>query len=139
MRVSLDEIRDGLGTKRSWKRRADGWRLDDPHLDVLGMARLMSEAQARLVTITAKHSPGERGFILHYHWDLDGQSLTFNTSTNDGRIPSIALILPAAAWIEREVHDYLSIVFVGRDDLSPLVLRADDKPGFFTRPEEKRG
>jgi hypothetical protein len=95
------------------------------------MAALMVDQAARLVTITARPAPGGE-CRLAYHWDLTGQLLSLVTSTHDGVIPSIAAVCPAANWIEREIHDYFAVDFIGREDgLDPLVLRPGDLPGLF--------
>jgi hypothetical protein len=83
------------------------------------------------VTITARPAPGGE-CRLAYHWDLEGELLNLITSTHQGTIHSIATICPAANWIEREIHDYFAVDFVGREDkLDPLVLRPGDSPGLF--------
>jgi Ni,Fe-hydrogenase III component G len=128
--MDVESIRTRLGISQAWEKRDDGWWLVDPNLDVEGMARLMAEAEARLVTITARPAPdGE--CRLAYHWDLEGELLTFVTMTHEGSVPSIAAICPAADWIEREVHDYFATDFMGREDLRPLVLRSGDQAGLF--------
>jgi hypothetical protein len=130
MTMDVESIRARLGTGQPWEKRTDGWWLADPDLDVEGMARLMAEAEARLVTITARPAPGGE-CRLAYHWDLAGELLTFVTTTHEGSALSIAAISPAADWIEREVHDYFAVDFIGRENQNPLVLRPGDPPGLF--------
>ena len=77
------------------------------------MARVMAEAGARLVTVSA--SPLDAGeFRLIYHWDLEGSLLNCVVPVRDGALPGIARICPAADWIEREIHDYYGLNFTGR-------------------------
>lgn len=128
--MNVELIRTQLGTSQPWAERSDGLWLVDPHLDVEGMARLMVETQARLVTITGRPAPGGE-CRLAYHWDLEGQLLTLVTTTHEGSVHTIAPLCPAADWIEREIHDYFAVDFIGRKDLDPLVLRPDDPPGLF--------
>jgi len=128
--VNAETIRTRLGTKQRWEKRADGWWLEDSVLDVENMARLMIEAGARLITITARPVEGSTHQLV-YHWDMEGYLVNFITVTRDGAMPSIATICPAANWIEREVHDYFAVNFTGREDLAPLLLRPDDPPGMF--------
>jgi len=98
-------------------------------MDVEKMAHLMTEAKARLVTMTAYEvSNGE--FRIIYHWDLEGQMLNMATMTDKGSIPSIAMIYPASDWIEREIHDYFAVQFTGRES-PPLFLNPEDSPGIF--------
>ena len=136
--MDVEAIPTRLGTRQHWEKRVDGWWLEDPVLDVENMARLMIEAGARLVTVTARPVK-DSTHRLAYHWDLEGQVLTFITVTRDGAIPSIASICPAANWIEREVHDYFAVNFTGWEDLSPLLLRPDDPPGMFHWNSQKGG
>ena len=128
--MEVDTIRNQLGTEQPWEKRADGWWLVDPKLDVERMARIMTEAEARLVTITARPAP-EGECRLAYHWDLEGDMFTFVTMTHEGSVVSTAVICPAADWIEREIRDYFAVDFIGRGDSQPLVLRPDDPPGLF--------
>lgn len=128
--MNAEMIRTQLGNKQAWEQRADGWWLVAPDLNVVVMAQTMIEAQARLVTITARPAPdGECRLV--YHWDSAGELLHFVTMTREGRIESVAAICPAADWVEREVHDYFAVDFWGRGDLRPLVLRPADLPGLF--------
>ncbi len=128
--MELESLRTRLGIAQAWDKRADGVWLESEDLDVEEMARCMCEAEARLATITAIPLSQEE-CRLAYHWDLEGQLLTFVTITRQGHIPSIAAICPAAEWVEREVHDYFRVQLTGRDTPPPLVLRPGDPPGFF--------
>ena len=87
--------------------------------------------QARFVTITAQPAAG-RECRMEYHWDIEGQLLTFVTQTHEGSIASINSLCPAADWVEREVHDYFAVDFWGRKNIPPLMLRPDDRPGVFS-------
>ena len=128
--MDAETVRSRLGMPSAWERRADGWWMEDPHLDVEEMARVMSVASARLATITARPTPGGE-CRLAYHWDLDGQLLTVVTWTHEGSLASIAGLCPAADWIEREIHDYYAVVWIGREAVPPLMLRPGDQPGIF--------
>jgi len=129
--MNIESISTQLGNTEPWEQRADGWWLIEPNLEVQRMAALMVGQAARLVTITARPAPGGE-CRLAYHWDLAGELLNLVTSTHEGTINSIAAICPAADWIEREIHDYFAVDFIGRvDGLDPLVLRPGDSPGLF--------
>ena len=124
-----EEILAQLSPGKSWEKRSDGWWLETRDMDVEKMAHLMTEAKARLVTITAYEvSNGE--FRIIYHWNLEGQMLNMVTMTDKGSIPSIAMIHLASDWIEREIHDYFAVQFTGRE-LAPLFLHPEDSPGIF--------
>jgi NADH:ubiquinone oxidoreductase subunit C len=129
-KVDVETIRDRLGTDQELQKRGDGWWLHDPELDVVAMAKLMVEANARLATMTARvFDKSSKG--MTYHWDLNGQLFNVSTKIPEDGIPSIAEICPAADWIEREIHDYFATNFVGRKEMSRLLLCPHDKPGMF--------
>ena len=128
--MDVETIPGRLGTGQSWEKRTDGWWLEDPELDVVSMARVMTGVGARLVTITAR-SVADGMHRLAYHWDLEGKVFTFITTTREGVVPSIVGFSSAADWIEREIHDYFAVNFTGREDLAPLLLHPDDPPGMF--------
>jgi hypothetical protein len=137
--MNVESIGTQLGSTHPWEQRADGWWLVEPELDVKRMAALMLGLAARLVTITARPAPGGE-CRLAYHWDLEDELLNLVTSTHNGSIYSIAAICPAADWIEREIHDYFAVDFVGREEgLDPLVLRPGDSPGLFQWNGQKGG
>jgi len=118
-----------LGAGKFWDKRSDGWWSEASSMDVEKMARLMTAAGARLVTITAAEtSKGE--FRIIYHWDLEGRMLNLVTMTVKGTICSIAAIHPASDWMEREIHDCFAVQFNGRDS-APLLLSPEDPPGIF--------
>jgi len=118
-----------LDLGNSLEKRSDGWWLEAPDMDVEKMAHSMTEANARLVTMTAcQVSNGE--FRIIYHWDLEDRMLNMVTMTRKGGIPSIVRIHPASDWIEREIHDYFAVQFTGRE-LPPLFLHPEDSPGIF--------
>jgi len=98
------------------------------------LAKQMNALNARFVTITAYQLPGDEGFRLEYHWDLDGQLLGFPFFVSGNSIDSIYDLCEAADWIEREVHEGFALNFVGRE-YEPLLLRQDDTPGVNLREE----
>jgi hypothetical protein len=120
-----------LGLSQSWEKHADGLWLAAPDLDVEKAAAWMIAHQARFVTITAQPAAG-RECRMEYHWDIEGQLLTFVTQTHEGHIASISALCPAADWVEREVHDYFAVDFWGRKNIPPLMLRPNDRPGIFS-------
>lgn len=68
--------------------------------------------------------------IYHYAHDPEGCVVNLRVVIRDRAHPavdSIAPFLPAAAWIEREIHDLLGIDFKGHPDMRRLIL-ADDWP-----------
>jgi hypothetical protein len=134
--VDLETIHERLGAGQELRKKADGWWLHDPELDVVAMAGLMVEASARLATITAS-IVDESLKVIIYHWDLQGQLFNLSTRVHENSISSISEICPAADWIEREIHDYFAINFTGRKKLDRLLLSPHDKPGMFQWNDKK--
>jgi len=124
-----EEMLAQLGSTIPWEKRSDGCWLESPDTDVEKMAHVMTEAEARLVTMTAcEVSNGE--FRIIYHWDLEGRMLHIVAVTRKRSISSIAKVHPASDWMEREIHDYFAVQFDGRE-LPPLYLSPEDSPGIF--------
>ena len=132
--MDAEAILTGLRADSGWQRRRDGCWAEVDHLDPRAMTRLLSKAEARWVTLTVM--PAGAGFRLIYHWDLDGVLLNIATTIAGARVESIADLLPAAEWVEREMHDYYALEFLGRDETPALMLRPGDEPGLFSRTHE---
>jgi len=68
--------------------------------------------------------------LYHYSYDRTGCVITIKAFIRDRQQPkiqSVAPFLPAAEWIEREIHDLFGIDFPGHPDMRRLIL-ADDWP-----------
>ena len=65
------------------------------------------------------------GMEIIYHFSYDEAGTYYNIKTlipkDDLKIKSLADFLPAANWIEREIHELLGIDFVGHPNLKPLL------------------
>jgi len=65
------------------------------------------------------------GIEIIYHFSFDEAGTYYNIKTivpkNDLKIKSLATFLPAANWIEREIHELLGVDFVGHPNLKPLL------------------
>lgn len=120
-----------LGGDTVFERRDDGLWLDMPESSVPHMAQMMRDAEARLVTMTAKPGEATGSFELMYHWDISGVLLTVKVVI-ERTAKSIVDLWPAADWAERETRDYYAIEFEGRDQTPPLMLREGDRPGLFS-------
>lgn len=112
--------------------RFDGYWATVPDLDVRAMAESMLASGVRLVTLTAMPETSG-GYRIMYHWDADGALLHVVTTVMTGSIPTIADILPAADWVEREIRDYYALEFEGRAETPTLMLQETDEPGLFSR------
>jgi len=128
----LDSIPEKLGTTESWVEKGGvHWLSPDP-LNVRELAKTMNDCKARFITITAYQLPGDQGFRMEYHWDLDGQLLGFPFLLAGNTIESIYDLCEAVDWIEREIHEEFALDFLGRE-YEPLLLRQGDKPGVNLR------
>ncbi len=71
------------------------------------------------------------GIEVLYHFSHDPSGTYYNIKTivpkDDPKIKSLADFLPAANWIEREIHELLGVNFEGHPNLVPL-LTAEDWP-----------
>ncbi len=130
--IPLDTIREKLEIAEPWVAGRGAYWLDAGESTVRDVAGAMNAAGARFVTITAYQSPGNDGFRLEYHWDLEGQLLGVAFQISGDTMESIYDLCEAADWIEREVHEGFAIVFTGRD-YEPLLLRKGDTPGVNLR------
>lgn len=65
------------------------------------------------------------GMEIIYHFSYDEAGTYYNIKTlipkDDLKIKSLADFLPAANWIEREMHELLGIDFIGHPNLKPLL------------------
>lgn len=72
------------------------------------------------------------GIEILYHFSHDPSGTYYNIKTlvpkDDPTIKSLADFLPAANWIEREIHELLGVTFTGHPNLVPL-LTAETWPG----------
>ena len=132
--IALDTIREKLGITDPWiENRGTHW-LNPGAVGIRDLTTAMNAAGARFITITAYQLPGDTGFRLEYHWDLEGRLLGVPFVVTNNAIDSIFDICEATDWIEREIHEEYSIDFIGRA-YEPLLLRAGDKQGVNLRDE----
>jgi len=83
------------------------------------------------------------GFEILYHFshDASGALVTVKAKIRDREHPQIRSItgfLPAAEWIEREIHDMLGIIFDGHPNLKRLVLADDWPEGIYPHRKEAK-
>ena len=91
---------------------------------------LFEDVGARFVTATGIDSDDYFEILYHYSYDQTGCVITLKALIADREKPaieSLTSLLPAAEWIEREIHDILGIDFRNHPNLRRLIL-ADDWP-----------
>ena len=121
-----------------WKLEKGSWRLNpDERLDVRSMTQRMLGLDARFVAISSLERP-DHEIRLDYHWDLDGELVTFELATWEKKIDTIVDLSPAVDWAERETREYYGVEFVGRESTEPLMMRAGDPIGVHLRTEEAK-
>ncbi len=90
---------------------------------------MINEFKARFQIATGVDT--EAGFEVMYHWALDDDDfvVTIRVVLEHAapQVDSIALVCPAAEWIEREMWELLGIEFTGHPDMRHLLL-ADEWP-----------
>jgi len=69
------------------------------------------------------------GFEILYHFSHDPTGIYYSVKTvvpkDDPKIRSLAVFLPAANWIEREMRELLGIEFIGHPNPAPLLTPED--------------
>jgi NADH-quinone oxidoreductase subunit C len=98
--------------------------------EITDASRFMFEqCGGRLATVSAIDT--RSGIELVYHWMFpkDHQFIMIKTKVKKPfpEIDSIGRFLPAANWIEREIHDLFGVTFRGHPDFRRLLL-ADSWP-----------
>ncbi len=96
--------------------------------DVVGY--LFQELGGRLITASGVDT--RAGIEILYHMAFDKKQYKIVTvralvPKAFPEIDSMAIVIPGAAWIEREIHDLFGVNFIGHPDLRRLIL-ADDWP-----------
>ena len=93
------------------------------------VARHVAEGFDRLDLLTAVDRPasGEIEIVIHLvrRPDAGGLDEVWGHTTLDRAAPeleSVADVLPAAAWHEREIHEMFGVQVSGHPDLRPLLL-----------------
>jgi NADH-quinone oxidoreductase subunit C len=91
---------------------------------------LFEDVPLRFVIATGIDAEHCFEILYHFAYDQLGCFVTVKAFIRDRENPaieSIASFLPAAEWIEREIHDILGIDFKNHPNLRRLIL-ADDWP-----------
>ncbi len=101
-----------------------------PCEEAYDLAKFLSvEKQMRLSIATGIDTRGGIEILYHFSHDPTGTFYTIKTviPKDNLKIKSLTDFLPAANWIEREIHELLGVEFIGHPNLVPL-LTSDDWP-----------
>ena len=134
--MSWDSVAEALREKLAeLSERIDVFRPQRIYVDVppehtLAANHILYEQfHGRLATATGADERDRIEVLYHYCLDDEAMVVTIRTWARkpDLRLDSVASFLPAADWIEREIHDLLGVEFVEHPDPRRLIL-ADDWP-----------
>jgi NADH:ubiquinone oxidoreductase subunit C len=112
------------------EQRADGLWIAGPALDVVAMAELLQRLEARLSSMTGIACAEEETDII-YHYCLGELTINIRTRTRGRAIPSIARVIRAAEWAEREIADLYAVRFDAHPSPDRLLRPPSLAPGLF--------
>jgi NADH-quinone oxidoreductase subunit C len=90
-------------------------------------ARLLGEAYFLEDVSVVEVSEGFLGVYHFDHFDAPGRiALRILVSKDVPELPTISDIFQGAAWHERECRDFFGVTFAGNENMTPLLLAAED-------------
>jgi len=131
----LEEIRTKFGNKvkileKSRRRAYVDVSIDDAK-EVVGY--LFGTLGARMSIATGIDT--RSGVEMLYHMAFDKYNIMVSVRTlakkPELKVPTFTDIIPAANWIEREIHEMLGVDFIGHPNLERLLLPDDWKEGEY--------
>jgi NADH-quinone oxidoreductase subunit C len=102
---------------------------------------LYEQVGCRFAIATGIDSDNYFEILYHFPYDALGCVITVKSLIRDKKNPtvdSLGQFLPAAEWIEREIHDELGIEFKGHPDMRRLVLADDWPEGVYPLRKERK-
>jgi Ni,Fe-hydrogenase III component G len=102
---------------------------------------LYKDLGCRFVIATGIDSDNYFEILYHFTYDELGCVITVKSLVRDKEKPSVdslANLLPAAQWIERELYDVLGIEFKGHPDMRRLILADDWPEGVYPLRKERK-
>jgi Ni,Fe-hydrogenase III component G len=130
LKQKLSEIEDKLtGIEETVADRRFYLLCESEHIFALNKF-MFEDVGARFAIATCIDNDDWLEVLYHYSYDQLGCIITIKAFIRDLGNPvveSIATFIPAAEWIEREMHDLLGIEFKNHPDMRRLIL-ADDWP-----------
>jgi Ni,Fe-hydrogenase III component G len=86
---------------------------------------LFKDFKLRFATASGQDRPDGIEIVYHFSFDKTGEMMSARVLLKDKKKPaidSIAVLFPAAEWIEREMWELLGINFIGHPNLKHLLL-----------------
>ena len=102
---------------------------------------LFEDVPARFVIATGIDSDHCYEILYHYSYDKTGTIINIKAIINDRdnpQVQSITPFLPAAEWIEREMHDLVGINFINHPNMKRLILSEDWPEGVYPLRKEAK-
>ncbi len=110
--------------------------------DARDMARyLFEDLGARFIIMSALDTRQGIEILYHFSFDALGKVVTIKTIVPMPlpEIETVSLVVPAAEYIEREIHDILGVNFINHPNLARFILADDWPEGEYPyRKEHKR-
>ena len=100
---------------------------------------LLGDVGCRFVIATCIDSDDCYEILYHFSYDQTGCVISVKAFIRDRENPSIesiAPLLPAAEWIEREMHDVFGVDFKNHPNLERLILADDWPDGVYPQRKE---
>jgi Ni,Fe-hydrogenase III component G len=140
-RDPIAEIKDKFSDKIDKFQQRSERRIyfDVKKQDVPEVSKHIYELGARFVI--ASGTDTRFGIEILYHWSFDesGKVVSVRTLVDKEslEIESVAPILPAAEWIEREIHELLGVDFKNHPNLTRLLMAEDWPEGKYPLRREQ--
>lgn len=109
--------------------------------DLLNVSDILyNSLSARFITATGFDNSKELEIYYHFSFDNLNYVLTIKAtiSYENPVIQSLSTLSDAALWIEREIHEFFGIDFIGHPDLTHLLLPEDWEEGNYPYRREER-
>jgi NADH-quinone oxidoreductase subunit C len=128
---------------------ASAWDRPRPGRVYIGVSRedapelgrvIFEEFGARFATATGTDVGEELEAVYHFVYDAAGLvvNMRVRTPKTDPVLRAVTPTVPAAEWIEREMHDLLGLDFEDHPDLRRLILADDWPEGVYPLRREER-
>lgn len=109
--------------------------------DLLNVVDIIyNSLSGRFITATGFDNSKELEIYYHFSFDSSNYVLTLKAALpyENLAIPSLSKLFDAALWIEREIHEFFGIDFIGHPDLTHLLLPEGWEEGNYPYRREER-
>lgn len=141
---SVQKIREKFGDKvvELWEKSPGRVYVTVKKQDIKDIVSyLFDDLGGRLMTISALDT--RPGIEILYHFSFDSQSKVVTVRTlvpvPFPEIETVSLVVPAAEYIEREMHDLFGVNFKNHPNLKRFILADDWPEGVYPYRREHKG